>query len=133
MPLANRQTRAHPPPQLAIQAGNQGFSARRASRFGARCRTCPWVVRKAVSVQRTIEMLIGRLITDEDFRAEFLRAPENTLVALCDRGLELSRTEIAALVNTDRNLWARTADGIDPRLQKASFRNDSRAGAGAGH
>jgi hypothetical protein len=90
-------------------------------------------MRKAVSVQRTIEMLIGRLITDEEFRAEFLRAPETTLMALCDRGLELSRTEIAALVNTDRHLWARIADGIDPRLQKASFRNNWKADPGARH
>jgi hypothetical protein len=36
---------------------------------------------------------------------------------------ELSRTEIAALVATDPALWARTADAVDPRLQKANFRN----------
>jgi hypothetical protein len=44
---------------------------------------------------------------------------------LNDRGQELSRTEIAALVNTDRSLWARTADAIDPRLQKVSFKTES--------
>lgn len=76
--------------------------------------------------QRIVEMLIGRLITDEQFRADFLADPENTLMALSDRGLELSRTEIAALVNTDSTLWARTADAIDPRLQKASFKNETR-------
>ena len=74
--------------------------------------------------QRIIETLIGRLITDEQFRREFLADPETTLLALCDRGFELSRTEIAALLNTDATLWARTADGIDPRLQKASLRNE---------
>ena len=72
--------------------------------------------------QRTIEMLIGRLITDEEFRGEFLTNPEQTLIALNDLGLELSRTEVAALINTDPSLWARTADAIDPRLQKASFK-----------
>lgn len=71
--------------------------------------------------QRIIEMLIGRLITDEQFRSEFLEDPENTLLRLRDRGLELSKTEIAALVNTDCTLWGRTADRIDPRLQKASL------------
>ena len=76
--------------------------------------------------QRIIEMLIGRLITDEEFRGEFLEDPENTLLALCERGLELSRTEIAALMNTDVTLWARTADAIDPRLQKASLKNEAR-------
>ena len=73
--------------------------------------------------QRIVEMLIGRLITDEDFRAEFLRQPEATLQGLCGRGFDLSRTEIAALLGTDASLWARTAEQIDPRLQKASLKN----------
>jgi hypothetical protein len=74
--------------------------------------------------QRIIEMLIGRLVTDEQFRREFLADPETTLLGLCDRWLELSPTEIAALLNTDATLSARTADGIDPRLQKAGLRNE---------
>ena len=76
--------------------------------------------------QRTIETIIGRLITDEEFRSEFLADAEKTLLALCDRGLALSRTEIAALLNTDPALWARTADDLDPRLQKASLTGELR-------
>jgi hypothetical protein len=76
--------------------------------------------------QRIIEILIGRLITDEQFRSEFLKNPEATLMAVSDRGLELSRIEIAALVNTDPTLWARTADAIDQRLQKVSLKNNDR-------
>ena len=49
---------------------------------------------------RIIEMLIGRLITDEEFRSKFLENPEKTLTDLNDQGLELSRTEVAALVST---------------------------------
>ena len=71
--------------------------------------------------QRIIEMLVGRLITDEQFRAEFLDNPEKTLFELCDRGLELSRTEIAALVNTDRRLRARAADAIETPAPKGQF------------
>ena len=74
-----------------------------------------------------IETLIGRLVTDEEFRAGFLKDPETTLAGLCDRGLELSRTEIAALVNTDPTLWERAAAAIDPRLQKVTFKNEVRA------
>jgi hypothetical protein len=74
--------------------------------------------------QRIVEILVGRLITDEQFRRGFLADPEITLMALRERGLELSRTEIAALLNTDAALWVRTADGIDPRLQKTSLRNE---------
>ena len=76
--------------------------------------------------QRIIEMLIGRLITDEQFRDEFLHDPEKTLLSLCDHGFALSRTEIAALVNTDPALWSRTADALDPRLQKASLTHETR-------
>ena len=74
--------------------------------------------------QRTIETIIGRLITDEAFRSHFLENAERALLALCDRGLELSRTEIAALLNTDPSLWARTAEYLDPRLQKASLTDE---------
>jgi hypothetical protein len=71
--------------------------------------------------QRTVESLIGRLITDEQFRRDFLDDPEGTLRLFRDRGFELTSTETAALVDTDRGLWERAADEIDPRLQKASL------------
>jgi hypothetical protein len=70
-----------------------------------------------------VETLIGRLIADEQFREEFLGDPEGTLLGLCSRGLELSRTEIAALVETDPGLWARAAESLDARVLKASLRN----------
>ena len=73
--------------------------------------------------QRIVEMVIGRLITDEEFRERFSNHPEATLLALCDFGFELSRTEIAALVNTNRLIWQTAADALDPRLQKASLDN----------
>jgi hypothetical protein len=73
--------------------------------------------------QRIVEMLIGRLIADEGFRSEFLSDPEATLRTMCECGVALSRTEIAALVETDPSLWARTGEQIDPRLQKASLKN----------
>jgi hypothetical protein len=75
---------------------------------------------------RIIEMLIGRLIADEQFRTEFLNDPEKMLLDLSERGLELSKTEMAALMATDPSLWARTADALDPRLQKASLKNEAR-------
>lgn len=71
--------------------------------------------------QRHVEMLIGRLLTDDEFRGEFLDDPHGTLSALRDRGLDLTRTEAAALVATDRAVWGRAAEGLDRRLQKASL------------
>jgi hypothetical protein len=52
-----------------------------------------------------------------------IRVPQRSrtyLIGLCDHGLELSKTEIAALVNTERTLWARGAEAIDPRLRNAA-------------
>jgi hypothetical protein len=74
--------------------------------------------------QRIVETVIGRLITDEEFRSEFMANPERTLLALRDIGLDLSRTEIAALVSTNPSIWQRTADVVDPRLQKASLKTE---------
>lgn len=74
--------------------------------------------------QRLVETLIGRLITDEQFRGEFLADPVRTLIGLRDRGLELSAIEIAALVSTDPHVWVSTARAIDPRLQKACLTSD---------
>jgi len=73
---------------------------------------------------RVIELLIGRLITDEQFRDEFLRDPEATLRSLCERGFELNHAEVAALLNTDPQLWVRAANALDPRLQKIGLKNE---------
>jgi hypothetical protein len=77
--------------------------------------------------QRDVEILIGRLVTDEGFRSEFLGDPEVVLFDLRDRGLELSPTEISALVSTDRAIWTIAADRLDPRLQKSRLRRDPKA------
>ncbi len=56
------------------------------------------------TVQRSIEILIGRLVTDEDFRREFRADPHGTLQRACEWGLCLSDFEMRALVATDCTL-----------------------------
>jgi hypothetical protein len=73
---------------------------------------------------RVVEMLIGRLLTDEGFRRDFLREPQAVLRDLRDRGLELTQTEMSALARTDPAVWTMAADGLDRRLQKAGVRDD---------
>jgi hypothetical protein len=68
-------------------------------------------------------MLIGRLIADEQFRTNFLNDPAGTLAAVVELGFDLSHIEIAALVGTDPRVWTTAAERLDPRLQKASFKN----------
>jgi hypothetical protein len=75
--------------------------------------------------QRHVETLIGRLITDEDLRAAFLQNPEAVLREQRACGFELSATELAALLATNRDLWRHAAALLDPRLQKASLEQNA--------
>jgi hypothetical protein len=71
--------------------------------------------------QRNIEILIGRLVTDEAFRSAFRADPAATLIRFVESGYELTALEIAALRATPPDVWERAAEHVDPRLQKASF------------
>jgi hypothetical protein len=75
-------------------------------------------------VERWIEIVVGRLMTDEEFRHKFSTDPLQALAELRDRGTHLTHVEIAALLAIDPALWERAASQIDPRLQKASLKNE---------
>jgi len=72
--------------------------------------------------QRTIERVIGRLLTDEELRHEFTRSPRRTLAELIEQGWELSRLEVDAMLDTELGLWSEAAARIDSRLQRCSLR-----------
>ena len=74
--------------------------------------------------QRNVEMLIGRLLTDEELRCRFVRAPGETLADLCAKGYEFSRGEIDALLQIDTEVWTSGADRISSRLQRGSLRSE---------
>ena len=59
-----------------------------------------------------IEMIVGRLVTDE---------ARHTLEQLLAEGLSLTETEIRALIGTRPGLWSEMGDQIDPHLQKADL------------
>ena len=71
---------------------------------------------------RTIEGVIGRLLTDEELRDEFIRSPRRTLAELSEQGWELSRLEVDALVAIEIGLWSEVAARIDSRLQRCSLK-----------
>ena len=75
--------------------------------------------------QRNVELVIGRLVTDEELRTRFARAPLETLQSLSERGYELSGGEIAALIDTDLSLWGRIAARLPSRLQRCPLRSES--------
>jgi len=75
---------------------------------------------------KTVQFIIGRILTDEELREKFLVAPAHTLSAFRESGLDLTDAEIEALTQTDRALWRSGADWIDSRLQRCCLKTPPR-------
>src|SRR3989442_12965551 len=74
--------------------------------------------------QQSVEILIGKLLTDEELREAFEQDPHEVLVWLLRQGLQLSRLEIEALKSIKPSDLSGLADMIDRRLQKASLKGE---------
>lgn len=72
--------------------------------------------------QRNVERVIGRLVTDEQFRHRFESNPVLALQEAAAAGAELTDVEMRALAGLDTRVVSRFADAIDPRLQKVCCR-----------
>ena len=72
--------------------------------------------------QKTVRLVIGWLLTDEDLRLRFRERPRETLRELLEQGYELTADEIDALVRSDPEVWPALARRIHPRLQRCSLR-----------
>ena len=72
--------------------------------------------------QQSVEILLGKLLTDEELREAFQQNPQAVLVWLLGQGLPLSRLEMEALRSINPSELSGLADMIDRRLQKASLR-----------
>jgi hypothetical protein len=71
--------------------------------------------------QKTVQFFIGRVLTDEDLRQQFLADPRGMLTTFRDQGFELTSGEIESLIQTEKALWTEAAERIHPRLQRCSF------------
>src|SRR5262249_27519554 len=74
--------------------------------------------------QKSVEIVIGRLATDEALRARFLRDPASTLRALRETGLELNPGETEAPLQMTPVFLGTLATGVHPRLQKIDRKDD---------
>ena len=74
--------------------------------------------------QRTVEILIGRLLTDEDLRRRFIREPRATLDEFRQQGWELTACEVDALLSPDASVWSDMARRIPSKLQRCSLRSE---------
>jgi hypothetical protein len=80
--------------------------------------------------QKSVEIVIGKLASDEELRHRFRQNRRATLRSLHEeQGLELSAVEIASLEAADVEAFERLASALDPRVQKASLKpNGQRPG-----
>jgi len=68
--------------------------------------------------QKTVQLIIGRILTDEPFRDRFVADPGGTLSSLREMGYDVTRLELDALLNTSQELWRHGPEWIDARLQR---------------
>lgn len=73
--------------------------------------------------QRNVELLIGRLLTDDELRGQFVRDPRRVIDAFRRQGWELSEGETEALASTDTKTWAELAARIPSRLRRCNLRS----------
>jgi DNA-binding NarL/FixJ family response regulator len=80
--------------------------------------------------QRSVQLVIGRLLTDADFRRGVKEGGSAYLARLRTQGVALSREEVAALIEKDPRVWANLAKRIDlrsPNAGAAAGREDPQA------
>ena len=73
--------------------------------------------------QKSVEIVIGRLATDEEARARFMEDPGALIESLRRGGLELSAVEAEALRVLPGSSLEALARALDPRLQRASLKS----------
>jgi putative modified peptide len=100
----------------------------RVRRLSCVARTRSWMARVVVYTppsarmsQRSVERLIGKLVTDEAFRRRFAEDSEAALREMAQDGLELNHCERHALKSLDVEVIEELAGVIDPRLQKTDI------------
>ncbi len=66
--------------------------------------------------QRAVEALLGRLLTDSDFRSRFFEEPATTCVA---DGLDLTAREIDAVLHLEQQRFEAFAHCLSPTIVRA--------------
>jgi len=72
--------------------------------------------------QKTVQFVIGRLLTEEDLRSRFVERARETLDELREQGYEMTEDEVDAIVRSDPALWRSASRRIHPRLHRSRFR-----------
>jgi hypothetical protein len=69
--------------------------------------------------QKSIEQLLGRILTDEDFRRAFFPIRASSFELAAQHGFELTPVERSAIATLSRCRFDRLSRGLDPRITRS--------------
>ena len=69
--------------------------------------------------QKCVELLLGRILTDEDFRREFFPIRDFSFAMAASHGLELTAVERSALSKLKGRRFDFIAQTLDPRIARS--------------
>ena len=69
--------------------------------------------------QKCVELLLGRILTDEDFRRDFFPIRDFSFAVAAAHGLELTAGERSALATLKSRRFEFIAKTLDPRISRS--------------
>jgi hypothetical protein len=82
--------------------------------------------------QRDVEKLLGKILTDDDFRESFFPVGRHSFEFAAGHGLELTAVEQSALSSLRSRAFECLARSLDPRISRSSAAGERVAAGGAG-
>ena len=70
--------------------------------------------------QRDVEKLLGKILTDDDFRQSFFPVGRHSFEFAASYGLDLTAVETSALSSLRSRPFERLARSLDPRISRSS-------------
>jgi hypothetical protein len=75
--------------------------------------------------QRSVEKLLGRILTDDDFRGAFFPVRAESFDIAAAHGFDLTPIERSALSSLRRRTFECIAVGLDPRISRSSVSQEA--------
>ena len=82
--------------------------------------------------QRDVEKLLGKILTDDEFRQSFFPVGRHSFEFAAAHGLELTPVERSALSSLRSRAFECLARSLDPRISRSSTAGERFAAAGEG-
>jgi hypothetical protein len=80
--------------------------------------------------QKCVELLLGRILTDEDFRRSFFPVRAYSFEIAAAHGLELTAVECNALSGLQPRRFDFIAETLDPRISRSRVSDSKGPGCG---